>query len=272
MKQLLLFFFCISTFVLQAQELERFVVEGRITAPSESDIEGVTIYNSSSNRGVITDEEGQFKLAVAFNDVIVVSAIQYATFKLTIDQRTIDKKELGIYLNPVVNQLTEVTVRKYDLTGNLVVDVGSIKTVDLDTEWDLSYETMEFDYEFTPDKWSSIPGNFAESAFYNGQEQYGANLMGGLSLIADIIFNKKASRSFALKPRDPNRNVQGIRERFTHQELREAFIIPEGKEDDFLFFAEDNGLTDDLLLDKNQLVLLAFLQESADAYRKQIDE
>ena len=272
MKKLLLLLICISTFALKAQEVERFIVDGRISAPSEGDIEGVTLYNNSSNRGTITDKEGTFKLAVALNDEIIVSAIQYATFKVKVDQRTLDTKKLGIYLNPVVNQLREVTVRQYDLTGNLVVDVSNIKTVDFDTEFDLSFETMEFDYEFTPDKWSSIPGNFAESAFYNGQEQYGVNLLGGIGLLTQIIFNKKASRSFALKPRNPEKTVQSLRERYTHQEIREAFKIPEGKEDDFLFFAEEHGLTDNLLLDKNQLVLLSFLEENAVAYRKQIDE
>jgi hypothetical protein len=272
MKKLLFLLFCISTITLQAQEVERFLVEGRISAPLESDIEGVTIYNNSSNRGTITDKNGEFKLAVALNDEIIVSAIQYATFKVPVDQRTLDTKILGIYLNPVVNQLTEVTVRQYDLTGNLIVDVSNIKTVDLDTEWDISYETMEFDYEFTPDKWSSIPGNFAESAFYNGQEQYGVNLLGGIGLLSQIIFNKKASRSFALKPRNPEETIQGIRERFTHQEIRDAFQIPEGKENDFLYFAEEHGLTNDLLLDKNQLVLLSFLSKRAIDYRKQMDE
>ncbi len=272
MKKLLLLILCISALTLQAQKVERVLVDGRISAPTEADIEGVTIYNNSSNRGTITDKNGEFKIAVALNDEIIVSAIQYATFKVKVDQRTLDSKKLGIYLNPVVNQLKEVTVRQYDLTGNLVVDVSNIKTVDFATEFDLTFETMEFDYEFTPDKWSSIPGNFAESAFYNGQEQYGVNLLGGLGILSQIIFNKKASRSFALKPRNPEKTVQGLRERYTHVELRDAFNIPEGKEDDFLFFAEEHGLTEHLLLDKNQLVLLSFLQEKAVVYRKQIDE
>ncbi len=272
MKKLLLLLFCISTITSFAQEVQRFMVDGRISAPTESDIEGVTLYNNSSNRGTITDENGEFKLAVALNDEIIVSAIQYATFKITVDQRTIDTKKLGIYLNPVVNELQEVTVRKYDLTGNLVVDVGNIKTVDFATEFDLSFETMEFDYEFTPDKWSSIPGNFAESAFYNGQEQYGVNLLGGIGLLGQLIFNKKASRSFALKPHNPEKTVQGLRERYSHQELRDAFKIPEGKEEDFLFFAEEHGLKSDLLKDNNQLVLLSFLQDKALDYLKQIDE
>lgn len=272
MKKLFVFLTIVTTLITQAQDIKRIEVQGQITAPSDSDVEGVTIYNNSSNKGTITGVNGDFKLEVAVNDEVVISAIQYATFKIKVDQKTIDKKKLGIYLNPVVNELTEVTVRKYDLTGNLIVDVGAIKTVDLDTEWDIAYETMEFDYEFTPDKWSSIQGNFAESAFYNGQQQYGANLMGGIGLLAAIIFNKKADKSFIIKPRNPEKMVADIRERFRHQDLRTTFKIPEGKEDDFLYYLEGNGLTNELLLEQNELILFTFLEENAIAYVKQIDE
>lgn len=273
MKKLLFFIVCISAITLQAQEVERILVEGKISAPADSDIEGVSLYNNSSNKGVITDKNGEFKLAVALHDEIVVSAIQYATFKVSVDQRTITKKELGIYLNPVVNKLTEVTVRKYDLTGNLIVDVSNIKTVDFATEFDTSFETVEFDYVFRPDKWSSIPGNFAEDAFYNGQQPYNsANLLGGLGLLSQLLWNKKASKSYTIKLRDPEKIVSAIRERFSYEDIRTSFNIPEGKEDDFLYFTEENGLTNDLLLEKNQLILLSLLEENAIAYRNQIDE
>lgn len=272
MKNLVFTFCVLVSFFSFGQEVARIVVNGQISAPSESEVEGIVIYNNSSNKGVVTDVNGAFKIAVALNDEIVISAIQYATFTVPVDERTITTKKFGVYLNPVVNKLEEVTVRQYDLTGNLIVDVSNIKTVDFASEFDISFETMEFDYEFTPDKWSSIGGNFAESAFYNGQQQYGANLMGGIGLLASIIFNKKASRSFTLKPRNPEKMVADIRERFSHRELRTTFKIPEGKEDDFLYFLEGNGLTNDLLLEKNELLLFTFLEENAVAYVKQIDE
>lgn len=272
MKKFVFIFCALFSIFLHGQEVERIIVEGQISAPTDSEIEGIAIYNNSSNKGTITDVNGEFKLAVALNDEVVISAIQYATFTVTIDQRTITNKKLGVYLNPVVNELEQVTVRQYDLTGNLVVDVGNIKTVDFASDFDLTFETMEFDYEFTPDKWSSIEGNFAESVFYNGQQQYGLNLFGGLGLLTQLIFKKKASKSFTLKPRNPEKMVADIRKRFNYQDIRTRFNIPEGSEDDFLYFVEENGLTNELLLDKNELRLLTFLQENAVAYREQIDE
>ena len=272
MKQQLLLLFLLLPFIIHAQDVERIVIEGQISAPANSDIEGVAIYNNSANRGTVTDSEGAFELAVALNDVIVVSAIQYATFKVIVDQKVIDNKKLGIYLNPVVNELSEVTVRQYDLTGNLVVDVENIKTVDLDTEWDLSYETLEFDYEFAPDRWSSLPGNYAESVFYNNQEQYGLNLMGGLGLLAQLVWKERASKTFMLKPRRPDKTGVTLRERYTKEVIHNSFNIPEGKENDFLYFVEDNGVADTLLAPEKELQLLAVLEQQAKAYLKQINE
>ncbi len=272
MKKLLLLVLFVLATTLHAQQVERIMVKGQISAPVDIDIEGVTLYNNSANKGTVTDVNGEFTLEVALNDEIVVSALQYAVFKVKIDQRTIDTKKLSIYLNPVVNELTEVTVYKYDLTGNLIVDIKSIKTVDLDTEWDISYENVEFNYEFAADKYSSIPGSFAEDAFYNGQQRYGANLLGGIALFSQYVLNKKRNNSFNLKIRNPDKMVDDIRERFSHDAIKTNFNIPEGKEDDFLYYAEDNGFTKSLMLDENELRLFSFLEKSAVAYLKHINE
>lgn len=57
MKKLLpLFLFCLS-FIAFSQDIIRENVKGKIVVEG-SDIEGITIYNSSSNTGTVTDKNG----------------------------------------------------------------------------------------------------------------------------------------------------------------------------------------------------------------------
>ena len=43
----------------------------------------------------------------------------------------------------------------YDLSGNINVDVKRVSVID-SPNWDLSYETLEYDYEFTQDRQSQV--------------------------------------------------------------------------------------------------------------------
>jgi len=87
------FFLCIAS----AQEVERIEIEGKIIVEVE-DIEGITVYNTSSNKGTITDAKGVFKIKVALNDKIEVSALQFQDFDVKISQDVINSKEITVYL------------------------------------------------------------------------------------------------------------------------------------------------------------------------------
>ena len=62
MRKIVIILCCLSVFGLQAQDIERTLVNGRIVV-STDDKEGVTVYNSSSNKGTVTDENGNFELS-----------------------------------------------------------------------------------------------------------------------------------------------------------------------------------------------------------------
>jgi hypothetical protein len=70
MKKLLpLFVFCIGFFAV-SQDIKREYVNGKIIG-EVSDIDGVTIYNSSSNRGAVTNKNGEFIIAVTPDDMCI---------------------------------------------------------------------------------------------------------------------------------------------------------------------------------------------------------
>lgn len=267
-KQLLLTFLICLPLSLFSQDVERVKINGKIKAASIEDVEGVSIYNVSSQKGTVTNEQGTFEIEVAENDRLSVTALQFNTFIVVVDERVITEKALGIYLNPIVNQLEEVIVRQYNLSGDMVVDVTKIKTANVVPDLDLSYATLEFDYEFTIDKYSSIKGNKALEAYHNGQEQYGGDLIG---LFSDVILRafipKKRKTTTPTSEKEPV--AANLRDRFSTNYISETFGIPEEKVNDFLFYAEENGMQYEFLYEENEIVLLAFLFQKSEAYKRQ---
>ena len=169
-------FLCFSGLVL-SQEIERVIIQGQITAPTGEDIEGISIYNISDQEGTITDKDGKFELAVAKNDRVQVTALQFQSFTVIIDEGVIEVRKLTIYMNPAINQLEEVIVRPYDLLGNVTADVKRIQTSVISPDWDLSYSTLEFDYKFTPDALTGVRGNAAEEALGYSDLRAGADVI-----------------------------------------------------------------------------------------------
>lgn len=265
-KLLIVFIFLCYYVDIQAQEIDRVLAQGYITSRTQNDVEGVTVYNNSSNKGTVTDEKGTFTLAITKGDEIYVSAVQYAPFTLTIDAEMVQNKKIGIFLNPAVNQLSEVIVKKYDLSGNLVVDAQNIKTVALDTEWDLSWETLYNDYVFTDDRSSAIRGNAARDALnLNNMPILGIDFVA----IAKLLFpNKKPTQpQIRLSEREKKDKLMDL---YPPQLVFESFNIPQEKSEDFLLFVYEQGISSSYLTEENSFKLFQLLEEKAALYLAQM--
>ena len=181
-KKLLFLFLIISSINSISQDLTRIKINGKITASKGEDVEGINIYNKSSQKGTITSVTGDFEIKVSENDRILITAMQFQSFTVIIDKGILEAKKMNIYLNLVINQLEEVVIRPYDISGNIVADVKRINIITVKNNWDLSYEKLEFEYEFSADSHTSIGGNKAEEAYFNGAVQGGGDILGLASL------------------------------------------------------------------------------------------
>lgn len=276
-KQLLfiLFFtFSITTF---SQEIERVKISGKITSAKGEDVEGINIYNKSSEKGTITSATGEFEIKVAKNDRVHFSAMQFQRFTVIIDDGIIESKKMNILLNPVINQLDEVLISPYDLSGNITADVKRINVTGVSNEWDLSYETLEFGYEFSADAQTSVKGNKAEEAFHNGQEQYGGDIIGLGLLIASAFVPKSKNKKYSSNPKrdqisETEMVINAVQHRYSISYITENFNIPEDKVNEFIYFVEDNGIDKKLLRPENELLLIEYLDQQSKLFLKQIDE
>ena len=268
MKQLLIILALLVPLQFFAQEVPRVEVVGKITAPAVEDLEGISIYNISSQKGTVTNELGEFKLFVAELDYLQITALQFISFRVVVSAADIYEKELRIYLNPSVNQLDPVLISRHNLTGYPELDAKNIKTSVFTQELDLSYAALEFGYNFENDGQSPVTGNAAEDALgLNAVPQASVDIL----KLVELFFPRKRKSSREITD---SRMVatNTLLKRFEHDYFVLVFEIPEAKVNDFVFFAEENGLTSAMLKRENEMELMSYLFQQSEVYKKRFNE
>ncbi|WCO01055.1 carboxypeptidase-like regulatory domain-containing protein [Psychroserpens ponticola] len=243
MKKLLpILLFCIS-FCAMSQDVKRVIVEGKIIVEG-NDIEGITVYNTSSNKGAVTDENGEFTLPVTLNDFIEIRALQYQNFDFKVSQAILDSKRIRVILIEEINKLDEVLVMTKGLSGVLDTDIKSVKT--FNPKLDALYFGIKKsdEYEFTDDNRTEI-NNIAmhsqSQTMVNGLNI--RNVVGQLllPLFRSKVKDKKAA-GIAEVP------VSTIKYYFGSSFLVDNFNIPEHRVEEFIRYVEDDESFDFTLL------------------------
>mgnify|MGYP003638983303 FL=1 len=251
----------LSSFSIHSQSINRVEVNG-ILFSNNNDVEAVTVFNKSSNKGTITNNKGEFKLKVALNDVIEISALQFQTVTVTIDTDIVKSKQLKIQLVEQVNQLDAVTLSS-GLTGNIETDVANVKTV---KPMILDMGNMDIDFEYNDDKAfdNSVIENHLTSIINPDARNYLPNIGAILGLIfkskKDLKIKKDVFVGYEYeKPKD-------LLTVFTLNYIQEEFEIPEEKVHLFIAFVENNGVNSELLEPKNKLLLIEFLVKQKELF------
>ncbi|AUC83488.1 carboxypeptidase-like regulatory domain-containing protein [Lacinutrix sp. Bg11-31] len=259
MKQLLLvLFLSLATFSVFAQDSTRIEVKGKIIVDVE-DLENITIYNTSSNKGTVTDSIGNFNLKVALNDEIRISSVQLIPFTTKITEAVIDTKVLKIYLKEYINTLDEVILLPYDLSGDLTTDALDAKISDPIVFNFESFENFEM-----PEDYHSKVENMAVGS-QNDRIRYQLNGIAIIGGLAKLIFkNKKKSKDY----KDPRLEtpISNISETFKPSYFTENYNIPEEKVQSFIAFLERSQYDTSLLEPKNELKLIEYLHSKSKTF------
>jgi len=245
---------------LLSQTVNRVEVNGKIYAQN-NDLENVTIYNSSSNKGTITNVNGEFTIKVTLNDVLEISALQFKKGSIKITEEVLSNMYMKISLVENVTELQEVVLLPYDLTGNLVVDTENINLVE-----PIPFELGNMDHFELPDDYHSKVVN---PFMNNGELMYGLNGMAVLGLLFDTIF--KSSNKPKKKNKDEENNKiydKRLEDTLGRTYIANNFNISEEKLEAFLAFIENKGINPDLLLDKNRMQLIEFLHQQSALFLK----
>ncbi len=118
----LIFFISFSLFGQNTRK----IIDGKILNDSLS-VENIHIINKNSHKATISNLYGEFQIPVQRNDTILISSIQFEHKTIIITDIIIKNKKLSVYVFPKINQLEEVVVKEYQLSGNLKTDVNTTK-------------------------------------------------------------------------------------------------------------------------------------------------
>lgn len=146
----ILFFMVVSISIAQVQP--RVLLNGKIIATQNT--ENVTIYNTTTSKGSISNIEGEFNIYAKAKDTLVFSSIAFQTKKIIIKDSDLDLVIFNVRLEEKLNELEEVVVSNNSLTGVLKVDIENIKTIKIDPKIDFEeVAIMEFekDLRSSPD-------------------------------------------------------------------------------------------------------------------------
>ncbi|MBN4070263.1 hypothetical protein JYT76_01140 [Olleya sp. AH-315-F22] len=254
----ILFILCLTVSVAFSQDINRIEVFGRIVVDNV-DVEGITVYNNSSNKGIVTDIDGKFSIEVALNDRLEISALQFEKFVVVINEDIISSKIMTVFLVERINKLDEVVILPYGLSGNLMVDIQSVKTFnpDLDAIY-FGIQNMD-DYEFSDDYKSGVV-NMAmeEGRYYNG-----VDFVQIIGLLVKPFFKSKKKGITNI-----SNSYQDLTAKYSLSYLQKNLNIPKDSIDEFIHFVEDNGFDKTLMKDGNELQFLEFLIRQSKEFKK----
>jgi hypothetical protein len=254
-----------------AQDKKRIEVSGKIFVAVD-DLENVTIYNASSNKGTITNAEGEFKIEVALYDEIRVSALQIIPFKTKVTQPVLDNENLNIFLSERINSLDEVVLLQYGLTGDLQTDIDSAKVFKPLVFSFGSFENFEF-----PDDQHSKVENIAVGSQNDriGYQLNGAAIIGGL---INAIFKTKENKR---KKGDDFKNKIGdefetpisvLSEKFEADYFVKYFSIPKDQILPFISYLEEKNFDTGLLQEDKELELIDYFFQQSKLFLKSVNE
>ncbi len=269
MKTLAYFLFML--FVAQlayAQTNDRIKIGGSIYVPVGEEPQGISILNINSQEGIISNSEGKFVISVAENDTIKVFAVQFQEFMVVIDKRVLQTKTLNIYVNELVNRLPEVVVSPYDLTGDLGVDVEKLEVIKLPIKVKVGipeglYANVENVVDF-----GKAPKNKALE-FNQTRLVNGINFVNLFKLV--LISNKQNDISNPYSKSYKEIDLE-LRQLYNDDFFKVNFDIEFKDIPDFIFYADRNGLDEEMLRKGNELDLIDFLMEQSKKYKKQLNK
>jgi len=257
---LLLFVFCIS-FSAISQDVKRENVNGTIIVEG-NDIEGITIYNSSSKVGTISDENGEFTIAVALNDLIEFRALEYENFDVIINEAILESKTMSIYLIEEINKLDDVIITTKGLTGNLKVDISRVKT--FSPKLDAIYFGIKNKeaYNFSEDNRSQVQN---AGVYSEGQSMVnGLNVVNIVDQLLIPLFRSEVKdKKAAGIPEVPAKSIKYY---LGSNFLVDNFDIPEHRVEEFIRYVEDEMFDFDLLNYGHEMEFLELLSRKSETF------
>lgn len=261
MRLLLSILFLCNSFIAISQDIQREEIIGKIIVEG-SDIEGITVYNTSTKKGSVTDANGQFVIAVALNDLLEFRALEYQGIDVSVNKAVLKSNRMSVYLIEKMNVLDEVVVPEKKLTGSLVTDVKSVKT--FNPKLDAFYFSISYD------EISGLSDDSDSQMDHLDRNEQGKTMVNGLNvvnvvdqLLIPLFRSEVPNKKEAGVPEVPSETIKYY---LGSDYLTENFSIPEHRVEEFIRYVEDDTFDFELLNYGHELELLELLSRKSTVF------
>ncbi len=228
-----------------AQDDDRQIIRGTVLYRNVN-VPNQNVINTTSGQATITNEDGEFAIAVKVGDQVAFTAVNYQLMVVKIDEEILKNNRLVVEVKEKVTELDEVVVTPENQEGFLRVT---------------NEEFKEFDYEI--DRGTEVV-NISESQIVRGMTD-GLNFVN----LFKALFKKSEGEGVE---RAPLKVSEVLRHVYDDEFFVVDLRLPQDKIDAFLIYCDDKLPSQTLLRKENEFQLIDFLVTQSEAFLKSLDE
>ncbi len=248
----LLLCFLVIGVSLEAQSLFSRKLEGTVLNKGEG-IPDVHVMNTSRNLATITNAEGRFSITVGLNDTLIFSAVQFKRKFLVINNDMLQSLSIVVPMEEFVNELDEVILRPYDLSGDLSRDMGQLGTGRVTTASTVG-----------------LPNAYVKPVSQAERKLFEATT-GGRGIPLNPEINALTGRTKYLKKvlatEKQYARTDRVRDFYADSLFVQELKIPVTKIDDFMFYCEVDYAFNEVVDTRDRLKIWEYLKQKSRLYR-----
>ena len=234
-KKILFFILIIQFSYSQNREL----IQGKVIYRN-IDVPAANVINNTAQSSTITNDQGEFEIYAKEGDEIIFSSVQYIIRTVRVNKEILENKRIIVQINQRVRELDEIVVTPDDTQ----------KFLDLKEE-----QFKGFDY--VADKSTKIQNVLTD----NRQFVDGLNFINIFKLLSTIVDSKSDEEKLNIIPSEVLPYI--LDENFFIEVLElKSFEI-----NDFLLKLDSDRKMKNLILDKNQFLVIDYLLNKSDEYK-----
>ncbi len=220
----------------------------------------VHVMNTTAGSATISDEDGWFALEASLGDTLLFSAVQYQRKRLVLSASVLESRFVYVNLEEFVNELDEVVVRPYNLSGDLVRDMQQMKTGPVVTASTLGLPNADVKPMIQSER---LLKEASMGPFHLGMIT---------ALPFNPLINMITGRTKMLKKRVARDRKYLLTQEVRHYYPDSIFVqrmgIPADRIDDFMYYCEVDERFDSIVSSEDQIAILNLLLLKSKAYRE----
>lgn len=241
---------CLS---LYAQEPRPHRLNGQVTHQDLA-VSDVHVLNLSAGSATITDGAGNFSMMVRAGDTLLFSAVQLRRKSLTLTPDMLKGQRMVVPLEEFVNELDEVVVRPYNLSGDISRDIAQMPGTKV-----LVAATLGLPNAYVK------PPTQAERKLYEATSGKG---IVPLNPVLNALTGRTRYLKKVLAAERKYAKTGQVRAYYPDSLFVKDLGIPAARIDDFMYYCEVDSLFPKIVGTDDRLKIWEFLKGKSSDYRK----